>query len=99
MLDASCSLLLLATIPGKGSTSLVHTSASSASNLALSARAGASTGMRLFVVRRDWDLLIACDDDGWCVAEDDADDADDEEGGEEGAWLSFAAEVFLRMTW
>jgi hypothetical protein len=55
-----CSLRDRAVIPGNGSTSRVQTSASRASSRARSARGGASTGMRLFVVSSDWDLLI-----GW----------------------------------
>jgi hypothetical protein len=54
----SCSLLERAVIPGKGKMSLVQTSDKRASSRALSAREGASTGMRLFVVRSDCDLLI-----------------------------------------
>jgi hypothetical protein len=92
MLDAICSPRDRASIPGNGSTSVVQTSASSASSLARSARAGASTGMRLFVVRRDCDLLIASGDEG-SVAEDDDADVEEEVA------PYFAAEVFLSMTW
>jgi hypothetical protein len=53
-----CSLRDRAVIPGKGRMSRVQTSDKSASSRALSARAGASTGIRLLVVSRDCDLLI-----------------------------------------
>ena len=48
-----CSLLDRAVIPGKGRISRVQTSARSASSRARSPRAGASTSMRVFVVRSD----------------------------------------------
>ncbi len=48
-------------MPGKGSTSRVQTSARRVSSRILSAREGASTGMR-FVVRSDWDLFIEARD-------------------------------------
>jgi hypothetical protein len=72
-----CSLRDRAVIPGKGSTSRVQTSERRASSRARSARAGASTGVRVVVVSSDCDLLI-----DWL-------DAD----------RSWAALVFLRMTW
>lgn len=65
-----CSLRDRAVIPGKGRTSLVHTSESSASSRARSAREGARTGIRLLVVRRDCERLIW---EPWLEADDDED--------------------------
>jgi hypothetical protein len=53
-----CSLLDRAVIPGNGNTSRVQTSDKRASTRALSAREGARTGIRLFVVKSDCDLFI-----------------------------------------
>lgn len=52
------SLLGRAVIPGNGRTSRVQVSDRRASSRALSAREGAKTGIRLFVVKRDCDLLM-----------------------------------------
>lgn len=48
----------LAVIPGKGSVSRDHTSASSASTRALSARAGAKTVARPLVASKDCERLM-----------------------------------------
>lgn len=53
-----CSFRARAVMPGKGKISRVQTSDNSASNLALSALGGVSTGTRPLVARRDWERLI-----------------------------------------
>jgi len=62
-----CSLLILPVIPGKGRISRVQTSDNKFSSRTLSARGGASTGIRL-VVRRDWDLFMLVDEADWEIS-------------------------------
>lgn len=53
-----CSLWDRVVMPGNGRISRLQTSASSASSRARSLREGASTGIRAFVVSRDWERLM-----------------------------------------